>query len=85
MKIINLPCDIISMFTRKTKHLFNLLDVYIHICSLYIDKGTIERECEFNNQHHKIPLNNAFVLLNLLFFARNNTYACISMYLCLYL
>ncbi len=53
------------------------INIYIFVVYTYIDKGTIERECEFNTQHHKNSLNNAFVLLDLLFFFQNNTYACI--------
>ena len=65
---------------------FSLLDInmcmHIDVLNIYRYKGTIERECEFSNQYHKISLNNAFVLFNLLFL---NLYACISIHSYLYL
>jgi hypothetical protein len=62
-----------SMLILKKKNkktltrLIHLLDI-IYICSSCIDKGTIRRECEFNNQHHKFSLNNAFVFIKLTVF-----------------
>ncbi len=61
----SIPCDKISRETNTTSSTPFISPVSYYLCSICIDKGTIERECEFNNQYHKFSVNNAFVIIKL--------------------